>query len=324
MLELVDGGYYDVIIVGGGIAGLSAALYAARQNLKVQVISKDIGGQASLTQHIENYPGIRIVSGLELAQIIKEQAEEFGAEFLYDEVIKVYQINNSFTVSTRLSGDFESIAVILAFGKSPKELGVPGEEKFVGRGVSYCAICDAPLYRNKKVAVVGWGDHALDASKLLCSYNNKVYLIYKSAASIVNENLLAECRGMDITMMPSTEVIEIKGDSKVRSIRVRNIKTNEVQEIEVDGVFVEMGYVPKTEWVKDLVQLNDKGEIIIDKYCRTSRPGVFAAGDVTDTPYKQAIIAAAQGAIAALSAYNYIQSIKGRPTIKGDWKAIKK
>ncbi|MCS7136014.1 MAG: FAD-dependent oxidoreductase [Nitrososphaerota archaeon] len=315
----MSGGVYDTIVVGGSAAGLTAALYAARQGLKTLVVTKDIGGQLALAPQIENYPGMRTVAGLELAQSIKEQAEKFGAEFVYDEAIGISQTDNTFRVSTKVSGDYEAFTVILAFGKTPKSLDVPGEDKFVGKGVSYCAICDAPLFRNKKVAVVGWGDHAFKAVKLLRAYGNKVYIIHRSEAKLADEELIRESSKMNVVYVPNSVVLEIKGDTKVRSIILKNVKTNEESELEVDGVFVEMGYAAKTDWVKGFVQLNESGEIITDRLGMTSRPGVFAAGDVTDLLYKQAVIAAAQGAIAALSAYNYLQQLRGRPTRKSDW-----
>ncbi len=315
----MSGGVYDIIIVGGGAAGLTAALYATRQGLKTLVITKDIGGQLTLAPRIENYPGIKAVAGLELAQSIKEQAEEFGAEFVYDEAIGISQLNNTFRVSTKVSGDYDALAVILAFGKTPRSLDVPGEDRLVGRGVSYCAICDAPLFRGKKVAVVGWGDHAFNAVKILRAYGNKVYIIHRGEAKLTDEELIRESESMNVVYVPNSTVSEIKGDTKVRSIVLKNVKTGEESELEVDGVFVEMGYMAKTDWMKGFVQLNENGEIVTDKLGMTSRPGVFAAGDVTDTLYKQAVIAAAQGAIAALSAYNYIQQLRGRPTKKSDW-----
>ncbi|MEM1665907.1 MAG: FAD-dependent oxidoreductase [Nitrososphaerota archaeon] len=315
----MSGGIYDTIIVGGSVAGLSAALYAARQGLKVLVVTKDIGGQLALAPQIENYPGIKAVAGLELAQSIKEQVEEFGAEFVYDEAVGISQLNNTFRISTKVSGDYEALTIILAFGKTPRSLDVPGEDRLVGRGVSYCAICDAPLFRGKKVAVVGWGDHTFKAVKLLRAYGNKVYIIHRGEAKLTDEELIKDSSEMNVIYVPNSVVLEIKGDTKVRSIRLKNIKTNEESELEVDGVFVEMGYTAKTDWVKGFVQLNENGEIITDKLGMTSRPGVFAAGDVTDMLYKQAVISAAQGAIAALSAYNYIQQLRGRPLRKSDW-----
>ncbi|MCL7394647.1 MAG: FAD-dependent oxidoreductase [Thaumarchaeota archaeon] len=315
----MSGVVYDIIIVGGGAAGLTAALYATRQGLKTLVVAKDIGGQLTLASQIENYPGIKALAGLELAQSIKEQAEEFGAEFVYDEAIGISQLDNAFRISTKVSGDYDALAVILAFGKTPRSLGVPGEDRLVGRGVSYCAICDAPLFRGKKVAVVGWGEHAFKAVKVLRAYGNKVYIIHRGEAKLTDEELVRESESMNVVYMPNSVVLEIKGDTRVRSIVLKNAKTGEEGELEVDGVFVEMGYTAKTDWVKGFVQLNENGEIVTDKLGMTSRPGVFAAGDVTDILYKQAVIAAAQGAIAALSAYNYIQRLRGLPTKKSDW-----
>jgi thioredoxin reductase (NADPH) len=315
----MSGVVYDIIIVGGGAAGLTAALYATRQGLKTLVVAKDIGGQLSLASQIENYPGIKAIAGLELAQSIKEQAEEFGAEFVYDEAIGISQLDNAFRISTKVSGDYDALAVILAFGKTPRSLGVPGEDRLVGRGVSYCAICDAPLFRGKKVAVVGWGEHAFKAVKVLRAYGNKVYIIHRGEAKLTDEELVRESESMNVVYMPNSVVLEIKGDTRVRSIVLKNAKTGEEGELEVDGVCVEMGYTAKTDWVKGFVQLNENGEIVTDKLGMTSRPGVFAAGDVTDILYKQAVIAAAQGAIAALSAYNYIQRLRGLPTKKSDW-----
>ncbi|MCL7392500.1 MAG: FAD-dependent oxidoreductase [Thaumarchaeota archaeon] len=315
----MSGVVYDIIIVGGGAAGLTAALYATRQGLKTLVVAKDIGGQLTLVSQIENYPGIKAIAGLELAQSIKEQAEEFGAEFVYDEAIGISQLDNAFRISTKVSGDYDTLAVILAFGKTPRSLGVPGEDRLVGRGVSYCAICDAPLFRGKKVAVVGWGEHAFKAVKVLRAYGNKVYIIHRGEAKLTDEELVRESESMNVVYMPNSVVLEIKGDTRVRSIVLKNAKTGEEGELEVDGVFVEMGYTAKTDWVKGFVQLNENGEIVTDKLGMTSRPGVFAAGDVTDILYKQAVIAAAQGAIAALSAYNYIQRLRGLPTKKSDW-----
>ena len=315
----MSGGVYDIIIVGGGAAGLTAALYATRQGLKTLVVTKDIGGQLTLAPRIENYPGIKAVAGLELAQSIKEQAEEFGAEFVYDEAIGISQLNNTFRVSTKVSGDYDALAIIFAFGKTPRPLDVPGEDRLVGRGVSYCAICDAPLFRGKKVAVVGWGDHAFKAVKILRAYGNKVYIIHRGEAKLTDEELIRESESMSVVYVPNSTVSEIKGDTKVRSIVLKNVKTGEESELEVDGVFVEMGYTAKTDWVRGFVELNENGEIVTDKLGMTSRPGVFAAGDVTGIFYKQAVIAAAQGAIAALSAYNYIQQLRGRPTKKSDW-----
>ncbi|HIQ29024.1 MAG TPA: FAD-dependent oxidoreductase [Candidatus Caldiarchaeum subterraneum] len=316
---------YDVVIVGGGAAGLTAALYSARQGLKTLVVTMDIGGQAVLTPHIENYPGVGVVSGLELAERLREQAESFGAEFIYDKAVKIEDTGeNLLLIHTRGSGVYEALAVILAFGKTPRPLGVPGEERLVGKGVSYCAVCDAPLFRGRRVIVVGAGDPAVEAALLLCRYGNAVSIVQRGSSVVANEQLIGECVKNRVEVITSTVVKEIKGEAKVEAVVLQNIKTGEEQEVKVDGVFVEMGYAAQTDWVKDLVVLNNNGEIVTNKLAETSHPGIFAAGDVTDMPYKQFIISAGEGAVAALSAYNYIARLRGRPAVKTDWKALKK
>lgn len=314
---------YDVIIVGGAAAGLTAALYTSRQGLKTLVITKDIGGQAVLTPHIENYPGFERVSGIELMQLFEEQVRSFGTEFRFEEVIDVKQEENWFKVKTRL-GEYECKALILAFGKTPRDLGVSGEEKLVGKGVSYCAICDAPLFKDRVVSVAGWGDQALEAVELLCKFAKKVYLIHRGPELLANESLVTLCKSKgNVEELPKTSVIEIKGESRVESIVVQDETSGEKKELKVDGIFVEMGSVPKTSFLKGFVELNERGEIVVDKNCMTSRQGVFAAGDVTDIPFKQVIISAGEGAKAGLAAYNYIQRIYGKPAIRADWKTIK-
>ncbi|GIU72865.1 MAG: thioredoxin reductase [Candidatus Nitrosocaldaceae archaeon] len=311
---------YDVIIVGGAAAGLTAALYTSRQNMKTLVLTKDIGGQTLLTPHIENYPGFEKIGGLELMEKFKAQAERFGAEFIYEEVKSIKKEENGFEVYT-FDNRYEAVTLILAFGKTPRDLGVPGEEKFIGKGVSYCAVCDAPLFANKKVAIAGIGEPALDAALMLCSRASKVYLLYPSSRIIANESLANTCqRKENMEIILNAKVKEIRGSNKVEQVIF--VDKEGEKSIDVDGIFIEMGYVAKTDFVKDLVALNDKGEIIVDKEQRTSKEGIFAAGDVTDTPYKQIVISAGDGAKAGLSAYNYLQRLRGKPIVKGDWKSI--
>lgn len=311
---------YDVVVVGGAAAGLTAALYTSRQGMKTLVITKDIGGQAVLTPHIENYPGIVTIAGLELVESIKNQAANFGAEFRYEEVKQIVKLDNWFLLKTPI-GEYEALSIILAFGKTPRDLGVPGEEKLVGRGVSYCAICDAPLFRGKAVAVVGYGDPAMDAVLMLCPITSKVYLITRGSQLVGHSELEASCsRQPNIEHVPNSIVTEVYGDGKVEGITIKDARTNQTRNIAVDALFVEMGYVPKTDFVRGLVDLNELGEIIVDKNQATSHQGIFAAGDVTDTQFKQAITSAGDGAKAGLSAYNYVQKLRGRPTIKSDWK----
>ncbi|MEM3782828.1 MAG: FAD-dependent oxidoreductase, partial [Thermofilum sp.] len=315
---------YDVIIVGAGIAGLTAALYAARQKLSTLVISADLGGQLLLTNEIQNFPGFMSISGLELIRKVEEQAKTYGAEILFDEVTSIAEQENLFTVKTASGNEFQAEAVVLAFGKSPKEMGVPGEKELKGKGVSYCVICDAPLYRGKKVVLVGWGLHNYENIVRLRDYASKVYWVFPGEKPLEEEELLNEAMSKgNVELVPFSEPVEVKGDKRVRALVVRNKKTGELKTLEVDGVFVEMGYVTKTDFLKGLVQLNERGEIVVDKMCRTSKPGIFAAGDVSEMPHKQAVIAAGMGACAALSAYAYVMEKRGRKVGQvADWRHV--
>lgn len=317
-MSIVD---YEVVVVGAGVAGLTAALYTSRQKLRTLIIAKDIGGQLNTTPAIENYPGFNVISGSELIKRIHDQVQALGVEILFDEVISIEDLDGVFLTKTKDGYEFTSEAVILAFGKTPREMNVPGERELKGRGVSYCAICDAPLFQNKHVAVVGWGPQAFEAVSLLCRYNNYVYLIHRGKSRMGLEKIPEKCRER-FGEHPETIVREVRGDVKVRSIVLESLEDGKIWELEVDGIFVELGYEMKTEWLRDFVELSKDGEIVVDMLGRTSRKGVFAAGDVTNIPYKQAVISAGQGAIAALSAYNYIQEKKGGVKIKSDWREI--
>jgi len=315
---------YDVIVIGAGIAGLTAALYSSRQGLKTLVISADLGGQLLLAPEIQNYPGFKSISGFDLAKRVEEQARLYGAEIIYDEVTEVGGEKGRFTVKT-VGGVYDSSALILAFGKTPREMDVPGEQRLKGRGVSYCAVCDAALYRGKDVALVGWGYHGAESVLLLANYARKVYWVYPGKSPGVEEEMLSLVRSKgNVEEVAEHVPHEVKGEKRVEAFVVRHKSTGELRELKVDGVFVEMGYVAKTDFVKGFVELNENGEIIVDKLCRTSREGVFAAGDVTDTPFKQAVISAGQGATAALAAYQYVLKLRGKKAkVIGDWKHLK-
>jgi thioredoxin reductase (NADPH) len=205
-------------------------------------------------------------------------------------------------------------------------LNVKGERELNGRGVSYCAVCDGPFFKNKKVAIVGAGDPALEAALYLKGLASQLYMVQRSDKPVGSEESIDLLQNKDnnnkISFISNSSVKSINGTSKVESLTLYDSKSKSESKLDVDGIFVEMGYVARTDIVKDLVKLNDSKEIIIDKYCATSTEGVFAAGDVTDVPYKQAIISAGQGAIAALSAYNYLQRLKGKPAIRADWRSV--
>jgi len=319
---------YDVLVVGGASAGLTAAMYASRQSLKTLVITKDIGGQALLTNAIENYPPFEHIGGFELMQKFEQQARNFGAEFAYEEVLSItHHEGGGFIIKTNNKDkEYSGYVLILAFGKTPRDLNVKGEKELNGRGVSYCAVCDGPFFKNKKVGIVGPGDPALEAALYLKELASQLYIIHSTDKPVGSEESIDLLQDKDnnhkISFISNSIVKSINGNSKVESLTLYNSKTKSESKLDVDGIFVEMGYVARTDIVKDLVKLNDNKEIIVDKYCGTSAKGIFAAGDVTDVPYKQAIISAGQGAIAALSAYNYIQRLKGKPAIKADWKSL--
>jgi thioredoxin reductase (NADPH) len=329
----------DILVVGGASAGLTAAMYASRQGLKTLVITKDIGGQALLTNDIENYPPFEHIGGFELMQRFEQQARNFGAEFAYEEVLSITEHKEDgggggFIIKTNnKDNEYSGHALILAFGKTPRDLNVKGEKELKGRGVSYCAVCDGPFFKNKKVAIVGPGDPALEAALYLKGLASQLYIIHRTDKPVGSEESIELLQNKDsnnnnndnkekISFISNSIVKAINGNSKVESLTLYDSKTKSESKLDVDGIFVEMGYVARTDIVKDLVKLNDNKEIVVDKYCGTSAKGIFAAGDVTDVPYKQAIISAGQGAIAALSAYNYIQRLKGKPAIKADWKSL--
>lgn len=308
---------YDVIIIGGGAAGLTAAIYTCRKKLKTAIITLDVGGQTMLTNHIENYPGFDLVPGPELMSKFMQQASKFGAEMIMGEVNLIKKKKTGFSVELKNKETYNSKTIILAFGKTARRMNIPGEDKFFGRGVSTCATCDAPFYKEKIVAVVGGGNSALEAAELLTQFAKKIYLIHRR-----NEFRADEITIEKIKKLKKLEILlnytpnEVKGDKFVESFVIENVKTKEQKTLKVDGVFVEIGYELKTDWLKELLDLNDSGEIKIDERCRTSQSGIFAAGDVTTVPFKQTIISAGEGAKAGLEAYKYI---KGDSTAI-DWK----
>ncbi|HLC59033.1 MAG TPA: FAD-dependent oxidoreductase [archaeon] len=312
---------YDVIIIGGGAAGMTAAIYTARKLMKTLVISVDIGGQNLLTEHEENYPGYTALSGPKLMQIFYEQALNFGADFVMGMASKVDKIKEDHLKVTISSGEtYESKTLILSFGKIPKKLGIPGEDKFIGRGVHTCATCDSTLMKNRTVAVVGGGNSALEAAELLSKFATKVYLIHRRDSfkgdEITQENLK---KAKNIEFVLNSAPMEVLGDEKVKGLLVEDVNSKDKREIKLDSIFVEIGYEVKTDFVRHLVHLNEKNEIVTNELAETSHKGIFAAGDITNKPYKQTVTAAGEGAAAGLSAYNYMLRKEGKEGVRADW-----
>ena len=315
---------YDSIIIGGGVSAFTASLFASRRGLKVLVIGKDIGGQANFTDTIENYPGLSEVGGFELVSSIRKQAEKFGSEFIEAEVTKVKKLEDGFVI-TAYDKQYKSKSVILAFGKSPRDLGVAGEQELKGKGVSYCANCDAPLYKDKTVAVAGIGDVGLDALLLCAKYSSKVYALSKTDKLLGHPALLkAVSRKSNIEMVPFIEIAEIAGSSRVEKLKLNDLKSGQRKELALDGLFVELGYIVDAEFVADLVQLDSDNQIIVNLDQSTSTPGVYACGDATNNPYKQAVISAGQAATAALSCYDWLMKNQHMTGLTSDWTQIKK
>ena len=299
---------YDLIILGAGVAGLSSAVYASRRALKTLVVSKDLGGQTALALNIENYPGFSRIDGIDFMKTLQQQAETFGAEIKFETVNKIIPMGDQLTIVTASGQEYSAKAIILAFGRTPRYLDIPGEKKLIGKGVAYCATCDAPLFAGKDVAVVGGGNAAINTALLLSDIANKIYLVHRREEFRAEEIKINELKqSPKIEFVSNAVATEIKGDSLVNQLVVKDIKTNTIRELSVQGVFVEIGNVVNSDWLGDLLKLNGQGEIIIDDFNHTSQPGIFAAGDATEVPYKQMVIAAGEGAKAALAAYDYIK-----------------
>ena len=307
---------YEVIIIGAGPAGLTAAIYTTRRALKTLVLSKDLGGQAALTNNIENYPGFNRVTGQDLMQKFYEQAMLTGAEFDFTEVETLSKTGDLFTLKTAKNQSFQAKAIILAFGLTPRNLNVPGEKEFGGKGVAYCATCDGPLYKAKTVAVIGGGNSALDAAEFLSKIAAKVYLLNRKDVFRGEEILLKKVQASaNIELIYNAESKEEIGDTKVNKLVYTQANTD--KEIAVEGIFVEIGHLAKTDWVANLVELNERKEIKISLDCETKTPGLFAAGDITDISYKQAVISAGEGSKAALQAYKFLQGSEN--IVLPDW-----
>ena len=304
---------YDLIIIGAGPAGVSAAIYAARQKLNILLISKDMGGQiAKKAVDIENYLGFDKISGPDLIKIFEEQLKTNKVEMVFDEVLKIEKSDNNFTVHSALGDKYEAKTVIITTGGDPRPLEAEGEKEFIGKGVSYCALCDGPIFRGKTVAVVGGGNSGFETAGFLSNYVKKIYVLeFADVAKADQENQKTVLGTGKAEIITNAKVLKIEGNQFVNSLTYLDRKTNEEKKLEIEGVFVEIGYSPATAFVKDLVDFSERDEIVTDlETYATKTPGLFAAGDCNKGKYKQIITAAGEGAKAALAAYEYIQKNK--------------
>lgn len=304
---------YDLIIIGAGPAGVTAAVYAARQKMNLLVISKDMGGQiAKKAVDIENYPGFDKISGPDLIKVFEEQLKTNKVEIVFDEVLKIVKDGNIFKVSTAGDENYEAKTVIITTGGDPRPLEAEGEKEFIGKGVSYCALCDGPIFRDKTVVVVGGGNSGFESALFLSNYVKKIYILEFGAqvkADEENQKLILNTKKAEI--ITSAKVLKIEGDKFVNSLTYQNTKDNTENKLNIDGVFIEIGYSPATAFVKDLVDFSERDEIITDlESYATKTPGLFAAGDCNKGRFKQIITAAGEGAKAALAAYEYLQKNK--------------
>ena len=301
---------YDLIIIGGGPAGMTAGIYTARQKLKTLLITKDFGGQmAKKVVHIENYPGFEKISGQELIKSFEKHLRSHKIDIEINAVKAVKKDNGVFTLMTADRKEFKSKTVIIASGADPRPLEVEGEKEFIGKGVSYCVSCDGPLFAEKTVVVVGGGNAGFEAALGLSNYAKKVYIL-ESGAKIRAEQAIQDQVKKIAKISLITEVIlqKIQGNNFVESIIYQEKTSKKLITLEVQGIFVEIGSQPATSFVKDLVDFNEKDEIVADpKTSMTRTSGLFAAGDVDDVPYKQVVIASGEGAKAAISASIYLQ-----------------
>jgi alkyl hydroperoxide reductase subunit F len=301
---------YDVAIVGAGPGGLTAAVYAARKQLGVVMITMDIGGQTNLSADVENYMGFHYISGNELAEKFHEQVAQFPITTKLGTLVRnLERAGDHFDLVTTDDETLQTRTVIISTGKTTRKLGVPGEAELRGRGVSYCSTCDGPFFKGQDVLVVGAGNSGVSAAIDLSRVARAVTVAEELDHAKADEILLEQARAAgNVSWLFGHRVLEIHGTTGVESVALEAAGTRERRELPVTGVFVEIGLVPTTEWLHGFVQLDQWGQIIVDCRAQTSEPGVFAAGDVTDGPYKQIIVAAGDGAKAALAAYDYLLS----------------
>ena len=295
---------YDLIIVGAGPAGITAAVYAARQEMNCIVLTVDVGGQAALSSDIENYTGYQLVSGVDLVAKFEEHMKKYEIDVKENEAVEELEKNDNIVRIRTVKETYTAKAVIIASGKMSRELGVPGEKEFKNRGLTYCATCDGPLFAGKDVAVIGGGNSALDAALQLNKIAKNIYIINISSDlggdAVMRKKVMASD---NVVVMNDSKITAVLGDTFVTGIRIKSGSKD--QEIQLQGVFVEIGLIPNSAFVKG-IDKNELGEINVNCHNETNTPGIFAAGDVTDVPEKQIIVAAGEGAKAALAVFRYL------------------
>jgi len=310
---------FEIVIVGAGPAGLSAGIYVARQNVSCLIISKDLGGQMNLIPRLENYPGAIMTSGQILAKTLETQYLSFKGEIIYDTVEKIDEFEGGFKIKTTRT-EYRAKSVVLAPGKVPNMLGLENESDYFNKGIHYCTKCDAPFYQGRITASVGVGNYLLESGMLLSRMASKMYLILKGSRLAGDKDLVAAIENnKNIEIVTQSSVKAISGNSVLQQITIVDSSGAE-KVLDVDALFIEMGSKINLDYVKHLVKINTKGEIEIESGGMTSHPAIFAAGDATTIPYKQIIVACGDGSNAGLSAFNYLEKLKGKPGVRADWK----
>lgn len=312
---------YEVVVVGAGPSGLSAGIFVARQRAKCMLITKDLGGQLNLIPKLENYPGTIMSSGPLLAKTLENQYLTFGGEMTFDTVEKVEEIEGSTDLKVKtVRSEYITKALVLAPGKVPNNLGVENEVQFQNKGVHYCTKCDAPFYQGRTTATVGVGGYLLESGILLSRMASKVYLIYRGGQLGGDKDMIESLkRKNNVELVPNSSVSLVKGSNALQQIQIKDNSGSE-KTIDVDGLFIEMGSKINLDFVRHLIKINTKGEIEVTEGGKTTHPAIFASGDATNIPYKQIVAACGDGAAAGLSAFNYIEKLKGKPGIRSDWK----
>ena len=301
---------FDLIIIGGGPAGITAGIYSARKRLKTLLLTKDFIGQAGKTSEVDNFPGLPGISGPDLMKKFENHLKKFEIEIQEgEEITKIEKEKEIFLVKTEKRKEFKGKTVIVATGRDPRPLEVPGEKEFIGRGVSYCSVCDSPFFKGKAVAVIGGGNAGFEAALDLVPYAKRIF-IFERSNSVQADEILQEWVGKEkkIEIHLNKEVKIIEGRNKVQALLYQDVKTGKNYQVPIDGVFVQIGSIPATGFLKNLCEFNKNDEIKVDfETCQTSCSGLFAAGDVNNGKWKQIIIAAGEGCRAALAAYEYLQ-----------------